>query len=830
MQDEITQVSKKMKPSFDIFTALFYNNIEECAFMIRTKQVDFAQVEVDSKLTPVLYAFKKGNLELFKMLIDGDPENKGGWLNAMIDGKHILISILQSKKNLLSYSDTIYTLIDAKTDINYGDGESNPLYYAISNKFSRVAEYMLNAGAKIDNESRYSPLFAAINSGLYNIADRLIDMKCDVNFRSIRGGNLITTCCENVNLLMLKKLLDMKVSPNIHSLDGMTPIMKCLKIRSTVSNEAAKILLDYGADPNTPLDQMSPIMYACTNSDVEMVKLLIDKNADVNHIVNINNPANFTSVLYCSMKSTECLKLVLNAKCEVNEVYKNIRHPITFCLEKNKLDTLKLMLEAKVDPNLHKVYVNHPLDNFITAPIIFKSDSIDVLKLLIEHKADPNSFSDNNMSLLYSLTSKICDDKKYADMVIYLLENTDADPDFKTISGKCIMNHIITDNFTLEQKSKIIKRCKPNMAYDTDKRSILMNVVGYKKINEARLLLEAKENVNYHNGDGNTSLNIACDMRSNENMIGLLIEFKADPNIISTFENDNKLSPLMRLLRRDYDWDIIEEIIKVGANLNHIDSNGCTALIKMTDIKMIKKFLKYKPNVHIGSILCDKNIRTDKDKFKLLANTDRLFLDKIDISDLLKNNITPFNPFFNAIEPYIDVNSVDLICYLFIIYNAYKHISGVSTNIYETINIYKKHNWIRGKLILYAHHRDPSSPFHFSRMPMDILKIIFSFDSMFDDYRNLMKKVVDYKNLNFKNKLIVDWKQNIRKITDTVIDGIVDYGKGFSKEDKDRVITEVAKKVEEVIDHDNEDDKENDDDDDESEHSHSHSETESIWN
>ena len=121
--------------------------------------------------------------------------------------------------------------------------------------------------------------------------------------------------------------------------------------RAVVGNhvQVAAYLIDNGAQINTEIDEYNLLTYTCRNDFTNMVQLLLSRGADPNAV----DP------------SGEC--------------------PIKSALHHAK--TLKLVLEAGADPNLHFADGSTAL---LEAMKPFRENVRDIFPLLLEHGADPN--------------------------------------------------------------------------------------------------------------------------------------------------------------------------------------------------------------------------------------------------------------------------------------------------------------------------------------------------------------------------------------------------------------------------------------------------------
>jgi len=205
-------------------------------------------------------------------------------------------------------------------------GELTALVYAARSNAIDVAQVLLDAGADVNQTTRYgwSPLLAATQNQNYQMAKFLIEHGADVNLankgawtplylatdnRNIEGGDYPTRSADMDSLEFIKLLLDNGADPNarmIESSETRTVFTNqwldeegaTAFLRASQSGDIAlmRLLLEHGADPhiNTELG-VTPLAVAAgigwvegvtqewsTEQTVEAVKLLLELGIDPN--------------------------------------------------------------------------------------------------------------------------------------------------------------------------------------------------------------------------------------------------------------------------------------------------------------------------------------------------------------------------------------------------------------------------------------------------------------------------------------------------------------------------------------------------------------------
>lgn len=166
------------------------------------------------------------------------------------------------------------------------------------------------------------------------------------------------------NILIKNYLIDnihkFKNDINYQNEKGWTSLFLCCRNSNTYSNnEIVKLLLDNNADPNIKeMHGITPLMVASSfsrnDSTDETIKLLLNKNADIN---SQGNRGNTSLMISCrnidSVSKIETVQLLLNYNADPN-IRNNIGQNALMILSqiRNQSETLKLLAsKTKIDQN-----------------------------------------------------------------------------------------------------------------------------------------------------------------------------------------------------------------------------------------------------------------------------------------------------------------------------------------------------------------------------------------------------------------------------------------------------------------------------------------------
>jgi ankyrin repeat protein len=243
--------------------------------------------------------------------------------------------------------------------VGSGGGGLTALVFAAREGDAESAEYMLAAGADVNQTTEYgwTPLLTATNNRHYELASKLIEWGADVNRankggwtplyiatdnRNIEGGDYPVPKADMDHLEFIKLLLDHGANPNgrvkdntlsrtIFTMqwffeDGATPF-----VRAAQSSDLAlmKLLLAYGADPKLPTAHNDTALTAAAGigwvegvtyehsvkDNVTAIRMLLDLGLDPNAA----NKDGRTPLMAAAMKGrNEVVQMLVDAGAKLD--------------------------------------------------------------------------------------------------------------------------------------------------------------------------------------------------------------------------------------------------------------------------------------------------------------------------------------------------------------------------------------------------------------------------------------------------------------------------------------------------------------------------------
>ncbi len=386
----------------------------------------------------------------------------------------------------------------------------------------------------------------------------------------------------------------------------------------SVYESIARILLEYGADPNFKgIGNASPLQEAMENNDYAMAEMLIRHGADVN-MKSISKCSMLPVPLICTAvyeADPEKTKWLLDHGADVNATGINGEAALHHAVHSDCIDLIEAVLSGKPEANQK--------DNFHMTPVFYVK-SASVLDRLLMNGASLEIENIDGLTMVQELGSKAGDTDWFLD-AINILEKHGADIRgslsdilsgcfsitvdrrrlLKSDTWSLIQNNVklLCEKYPLGQpvQSKILFRGASSFSVPTT-RSILNPKSDQAAVLE--LLRNIGVNISTRNERGETLLHVACSENQPVTVkellhVGIdaeqpdksgalalhlaakhalcLYMFVVDKKITQCNVQDNYGSPPLHWAVLGGTYRSISRLVKVGADVNVRDSCGRTA-------------------------------------------------------------------------------------------------------------------------------------------------------------------------------------------------------------------------------------------------------------
>ena len=589
------------------------------------------------KETPLHIACKKGRLDILKLLISyfGDvsalTSSGENILHCACMGSSISVALLQyiveslhidinsetinhltplQYACLYSYesSDGIHYLISKGANIKVRTPENeNLIHVALLNSYTttNVIDYLIQILSEclmeVNNKGEI-PLYYAVYS---NLATYILDLSLfqetefqfkknqkDIEFVSNDKSSLLHVAIANSNITLEKLYYIMKKTKDINAKDinGDSPLF--LAVKKDKLN-AVIMLLQKDADVNTQDKKGdTPLIFVSRNGNIDILTVLLKHKANPNIT---NKDGEFPLLVALQNKNKETMKILLKNKARMDLFDRNGNTIFHNACNSDNIEFVKILVDNGIDVNIQNnkrqtalnmackkgnlKLVQYLIDKnamlgLSVSIILFacESGSIELVKYLVSLGANIKAETENGMSPLHLC----CKSPEKIKIVKYFLDQNDYDVNLTTKKNKTAI--YLACKYKNEEAIKLLlsKNADINIKDHLNRTPFFYACM---KCSEeiVKLLLPLVNNLNEMTLDKKNNyisspLHVVCE-RGNVDLIDLLIKNGANPNLT----NSKGEIPFL-FACKSYNFEAISYFIKNGADINESDYNGNTPL------------------------------------------------------------------------------------------------------------------------------------------------------------------------------------------------------------------------------------------------------------
>ncbi|KAK1256981.1 hypothetical protein QJS04_geneDACA024235 [Acorus gramineus] len=299
------------------------------------------------------------------------------------------------------YYKIVWSLLGAVDDVDAPDGDGRTaLTSASAAGHGKIVKLLLNAGANAGTTG--DALLSALTKGHTEIVKLLLDArdKLDVQDqvewfaleRAVAAGHesivrillkkgayngvfndkadLLVHASKEGYVQIVKLLLGVKAKVNARNKNGHVPLMSAVRHRHA---DVVKLLLDKGADVSTSDDKGSVLLHASQGGYIEIVQLLLDAGADVNASNTHGDDALMSAV---KERHVDVVTLLLNGRADVDTSNRE-GSALLHASQKGYTDIVKVLLQAEANVNAGGGYGQVALMSAV------REGHTDIVKLLL---------------------------------------------------------------------------------------------------------------------------------------------------------------------------------------------------------------------------------------------------------------------------------------------------------------------------------------------------------------------------------------------------------------------------------------------------------------
>ncbi|KAJ8521330.1 hypothetical protein ON010_g17836 [Phytophthora cinnamomi] len=250
-----------------------------------------------------------------------------------------------------------------------------------------VVRFLVESGADVnavDNKG-WSPLVFAVGSGKLDVAGFLIEAGADSSVVEKKKAELLSDAVQNGKLDTIRYLME-SGDANATDEQGKTLLMIAAQCSQM---DVVRFLVDRGADLNAVdnLNNSTPLL----RDELPMIWLLIEAGADVNAADNWG----LSSLFYGAVNSNlDVIQLLVESGADINAVDSRKHPPLMIAARRCWLDGVQFLVNCGAD-------VNAVGDDGLT-PLMLAADQgkFDVFQYLVQHGADVRAVDKDESTML----------------------------------------------------------------------------------------------------------------------------------------------------------------------------------------------------------------------------------------------------------------------------------------------------------------------------------------------------------------------------------------------------------------------------------------------
>ncbi len=217
---------------------------------------------------------------------------------------------------------------------------------AASEGKNNIVDLFIAGGMDININDDETPLISAVVNNQKGMVEFLLQKKADPNVHSYLGSPLLLSSKSGFYDIS-KMLLQAGADIDYKMSSGMTPLLEAVKNDHL---EVAELLIKNGAeaDEGDSLYNRTPLYFAASNGNADMINLLCENDADMNDPdVNGNTP------IYCAVvnKHSEIVSLLMDKGVKLSDSKNNVCRAVLEACSRNSDQILNTMIAKGLDVN-----------------------------------------------------------------------------------------------------------------------------------------------------------------------------------------------------------------------------------------------------------------------------------------------------------------------------------------------------------------------------------------------------------------------------------------------------------------------------------------------
>ena len=288
--------------------------------------------------------------------------------------------------------EVIQTLVDHGADVNAKNNKNRTALMLACWENNVAIDVLLNAGANpniVDTDGNICLHDAIVGNCGKEFIRAMIGFNANVYAKNKKNQTPLILACRIGNIHAMDVLLNTGTNHSFHARNHITSAyngnsLLHYAVYEKWSNAVLQVIIVHGADANeTNMDNVTPLMIACENKDIDAIYVLLNAGANPNIVDGMGDTCLHAAVHAGCQK--EVVHAIIDHGADLNITDQDNQTALVLACCIGKLDIMNVILHCRADPNIADIDGDTLLHIAVQ-----KNVSSETLQVIIDNMADVN--------------------------------------------------------------------------------------------------------------------------------------------------------------------------------------------------------------------------------------------------------------------------------------------------------------------------------------------------------------------------------------------------------------------------------------------------------